>query len=86
MVWKILYKNFPQFIVIHTVKGVSIVSEAEVDVFLEFPFFFYDPTDVGNLMSGSSTSLEPSLQIWKFSVSVLLNSSLKDFERYLASM
>ena len=62
------------------------MGEAEVDVFLEFPFFFYDPTDVGNLMSGSSTSLEPSLQIWKFSVSVLLNSSLKDFEHYLASM
>ena len=87
MVWySHLLKNFPQFVVIHTVKGFSVVSEAEVDVFLEFPFFFYDPTDVGNLMSGSSTSLEPSLQIWKFSVSVLLNSSLKDFEHYLASM
>ena len=81
-----LFKKFPQLVLIHTVKGFSVVSEAEVDVFLEFPFFFYDPTDVGNLMSGSSTSLEPSLQIWKFSVSVLLNSSLKDFEHYLASM
>ena len=87
MIWySYLFKKFPQLVLIHTVKGFSVVSEAEVDVFLEFPFFFYDPTDVGNLMSGSSTSLEPSLQIWKFSVSVLLNSSLKDFERYLASM
>jgi len=81
-----LFKNFPQLVVIHTVKGFSVVNEAEVDVFLEFPFFFCDPTDVGNLMSGSSTSSEPSLQIWKFSVSVLLKSSLKGFERYLASM
>ena len=81
-----LFQNFPQFIVIHTVKGFGIVSKAEVDIFLELSFFIYDPTDVGNLMSGSSTSLEPSLQIWKFSVSVLLNSSLKDFEHYLASM
>ena len=87
MVWySHLFKNFPQLVVIHTVKGFSVVNEAEVDVFLEFPFFFCDPTDVGNLMSGSSTSSEPSLQIWKFSVSVLLKSSLKGFERYLASM
>ena len=81
-----LLKNSPQLVVIHTVKGFSVVNEAEVNVFLEFLFFFCDPTDVGNLMSGSSASSEPSLQIWKFSVSVLLKSSLKDFEHYLASM
>ena len=80
-----LFKNFPQFIVIHTVKDFSIVSEA-VDVFLEFPCFFYDPTDVGNLISGSSAFSKSSLYTWKFSVHVLLKPSLKDFEHYLASM
>ena len=66
---------------IHTVKGFSIVLEAEVDVFLEFPCFLYDPTNVGNLISGSSAFSKPSLYIWKFSVHVLLEASLKDFER-----
>ena len=64
---------------IHTVKGFSIVNEAEVDVFLEFPCFFCDPTGVGNLISGSSASLKPNLYIWKFSVHIQLKTSLKDF-------
>ena len=81
-----LFKNFPQFAVIHTVKDVSIVSEAEVDVSLEFFCFFSDPTDVGNLISGSSAFSKTSLNICKFSVHVLLKSSLKDFEQDLASM
>ena len=77
-------KNFPQFAVIYTVKGFSLVSEAELDVFLEFPCFFYDPTDVGNLISGSSAFSKSSLNIWKFSVHILLKPSLKDFEHYFA--
>ena len=81
-----LFKNLPQFVVIHTVKGFSTVSEAEVYVFLEFPCFFYDLTDVGNLISGSSAFPKSSLYIWKFLVHVLLKPSLKDFEYYLASM
>ena len=81
-----LFKNFPQFIVIHTVKGFSIVIEAEVDVFLEFPCFLYDPTNVGNLISGSFTFSKTSLYIWKFSVHVLLKPSLEDFEHILTSM
>ena len=64
-----LLKNFPQFIVIHTVEGFSVVNEAEVDVFLEFSCFFYDPTDIGNLMSGSSAFSKSSLNIFKFSLS-----------------
>ena len=72
MVWySHLFKNFPQFVVIHTVKGFGIVNKAEVDVVLEFPFFFYDPMDVGNLISGSSAFSKSSLNIWKFSVHVL---------------
>ena len=78
MVWYFhLFKNFPQFVVIHTVKGVSIVNEAEVDVFLEFSCFFDDPTDVGNLISGSSAFSKATLNIWKFSVQVLLKPSLR---------
>ena len=72
-----LFKNFPQFAVIHTVKGFSVVNEAEVDVFLEFSCFFCDPKDVGNLISGPSTFSKSSLNIWKFSVYVLLKPSLK---------
>ena len=87
MVWySHLFKNRPQFFVIHTVKGFSIVSEAEVDVFLELSSFFDDPVDVGNLISGSSAFSKSSLNIWKFSVHVLLKPSLKDFEYYLANM
>ena len=73
-----LFKNVPQFVVIHIVKGFHEVSEAEVDVFLEFPCFLYDPVNIGNLISGSFASLKPSLYIWKFSVHVLLKLSLKD--------
>ena len=73
-----LLKNFPQFVVIPTVKGFSIVNEAEIDVFLEFFCFFYDLMDVGNLISGSSVFYKPSLNIWKFSVHILLKPSLKD--------
>ena len=81
-----LFKNFPQFVVIHTVKGFSLVKEAEIDVFLEFPCFFYDPMNVGNLISGSFAFSKSSLYIWKFLVHVLLKPSLKDFEHYLSSM
>ena len=87
VVWySLLFKNFPQFVVIHAVKGFSIVNEAEVDVFLELPCFLHDPENVGNLISGSSTSSKPSLYIWKFSVHVVLKPSLKDFEHYFDSM
>ena len=67
-----LFKNFPQFVVIHTVKDFGIVNKAEIDVFLEFSCFFYDPTDVGNFVSGSSAFSKSSLNIWKFSVHILL--------------
>ena len=70
----------------HTVKGFSIVSETEIDVFLKLPCFLYDPMDVGNLTSGSSTFSKSSLYIWKFSVHVLLKSSLKGFEHYCVIM
>ena len=87
MVWySHFFKNFPQFVVIHTVKGFSVVNEAEVDVFLEFFCFFYDSTNVGNLISGSSDFSESSVYIWKFLVHVILKPSLKDFEHYLVSM
>ena len=79
-------KNFPQFVVIHTVKGFCKVNQAEVDVFLELTCFFYDPLDVCNLISGSSAFSKPSLYIWKFSGYVLLRLSWKDFELYLASI
>ena len=79
-----LLKNFPQFVVIHTVKGFSVVSE--VDVFLDFPCFFYSPVYVGNLISDSSAFSKSSLYIWKFLVHILLKPTLKDFEYYLASM
>ena len=75
-----------QFALIHTVKGFSVVNEAEIDVFLEFSCFFYDPADVGNLISGSSAFSKSSLYIWRFLVHVLLKISTKDFEHYLASM
>ena len=81
-----LLKNFPQFVVIHTVKGFGVVHEAEVDVFLELSCFFYDPTDVGNLISGSSAFSKSSLNIWKFSVHVLLKPGLENFDYYFASM
>ena len=79
-------KNFPQFVVIHIVKDFSIVSESEVDVFLEFPCFLYDATDVTNLISGSSAFSKLSLYICKFSVHIMLKPSLKDFKHNLTSM
>ena len=87
MVWySHLLKNFPQFIVIHTVKGFGIVSKAELDVFLELSCFFDDPVDVGNLISGSSAFSKTSLNIWKFTVHVLLKPGLENFEHYFTSM
>ena len=71
---------------IHTVKGFGIVDKAEVDVFLEFSCFFYDPTDVGNLISGSFAFSKSSLNIWKFSAHILLKPGLENFEHYFASM
>ena len=80
------FKNFPQFVLIHTVKGTSIVNEAEVNVFLEFSCFFYDAKDIGNLISGSSVFSKSCLYIGKFFIHILLKPSLKDFEHYLANM
>ena len=71
---------------VHIVKGFNVVSETEVDVFLEFPCFLYDLVDVGNMISGSSAFSKPSLNIWKFSVHVMLKPSLEDFEHNLTSM
>ena len=87
MVWySHLLKNFPQFVVIHTVNGFGIVDKAQVDVFLELSYFFYDQTDVGSLISGSSAFSKSSLNIWKFSVHILLKPVLENFEHYIASM
>ena len=87
MVWySHLLKNFPQFVVIHTVRGFDIVNKAEIDVFLELSCFFHDPADVGNLISGSSAFSKYSLNIWTFSVHVLWKPNSKDFEYYLASI
>ena len=87
MVWySHLVKSFPQCIVIHTVKGFGIVNKAEVDVFLEFSCFIDDPTNVGNLISGSSAFSKSSLNIWKFMVHVLLKPGLEKFENYFASV
>ena len=77
-----LFKNFPQFIAIHTVKGFGIVNEAEIDVFLELFCFFDDPMDVGNLISGSSALSKTCLNIWKFTVHRLLKPGLENFEHY----
>ena len=83
MVWySHLFQNFPQSVVIHTVKGFSIVNEAEIDVFLEFYCFFYDPEDVGNLISVSSAFSKTSVNIWKFMVHILLKPGLENFEHY----
>ena len=81
-----LFKNFLQFFVIHIVKGFSVVNEAEVVILLDLSSFLYDPADVDNLISGSSAFSKYSLYIWKFSVHVLLKSSLKDFEHNSTSM
>ena len=79
-----LLKNSPQFVVIHTVKDFGIVNETEVDVFLEFSRFFDDPADVGNLISGSSAFSKSNLNVWKFTVRVLLKPHLENFEHYFA--
>ena len=87
MVWYYhLFQNFPEFVVIHTVKGFGIVNKAEIDVFLEFACCFNDPMDVGNLISGSSAFSKSSLNIWKFTAHVLLKPGLENFEHYFASM
>ena len=87
MVWySHLLKNFPQFIVIHTVKDFGIVNKAEIDVFLELSCFFNDPVDVGNLISGSSAFSKTSLNIREFMVYVLLKPGLENFEHYFTSM
>ena len=87
MVWySHLFQNFPQLIVIHTVRGFGIVNEAEIDVFLELSSFLDDPVDVGNLISGSSAFSKTSLNIWKFAVHVLLKPGLGNFEHYFTSM
>ena len=81
-----LLKNFPQFIVIHTVEGFGIVNKEEIDVFLELSCFFDDPADVGNLISVSSAFSKTSLNIWKFSVHVSLKPGLENFEHYFTSV
>ena len=81
-----LLKNFPQFLVIYTVKGFGIVNKAEIDVFLELSCFFDDSADVGNLISGSSAFSKTSLNVWKFTVHVLLIPGLENFEHYFASV
>ena len=87
MVWySHLFQNFPQFIMMHTVKGFGIVNKADADVFLELSCFFDDPEDVGNLISGSSVFSKTRLNIWKFTVHVLLKLGLENFEHYFTSM
>ena len=87
MVWySHLFQNFPQFIVIHTVKGFGIVNKAEIDILLELSCLFHDPADVVNLISGSSAFSKTSLNIWKLTVHVLLKPGLENFEHYFTSM
>ena len=81
-----LFQNFPLFIVIHRVKGFGIVNKAKADIFLELACFFDDPADVGNLISGSSAFSKPNLNIWKFTVHVLLKPGLENFEHYFISV
>ena len=83
MVWSShLFQNFPQFVVIHTIKGFGIVNKTEVDFFLELYCFFDDPVDVGNLISGSSTFSKTSLNIWEFTVHIMLKLGLENFEHF----
>ena len=87
MVWySHLFHNFPQFNVIHTVRGFGIVNKAEIDVFLELSCFLHNPADVGNLISGSSAFSKTRLNIWKFTVHVLLQPDLENFEHYFTSV
>ena len=87
LVWhSYLFKNFPQFVVIHTVKGIGIVNKAEVDIFLKLFCFFDDPVVVGNLISGSSAFSKSSLNIWKLTIHILLKPGLENFEHYFTSV
>ena len=87
VVWySCLFKDFPQFIVIHAVKGFGLVNKEEVDVFLELSHFINDPVDVGNLISGSSAFSKSILNIWKFTVHILLKPGLENFEHYFTSV
>ena len=87
MVWDShLLKNFPEFVVIHTVKGFSVVNKAEIDVLLELSCIFHDPADVGNLISGSSAFSKTSLNIRKFMVHVLLKPGLENFKHYFTNV
>ena len=87
MVWySHLFQNFSQFVVIHTVKGCGVVNKAKVDVFLELSVFFDDPVDDGNLISGSSAFSKSSLNIWKFTVHILLKPGLGGFEHHFTSV
>ena len=87
MVWySHLFKNFSQFVVIHTVKGFGLINKAKIDVFLGLSCFFDDPMDVGDLISGSSAFSKSSLNNWKFMVRVLLKPGLENFEHYFTSM
>ena len=81
-----LFKSIPQFLMFHTVRGFSLVSETEEDVFLEFPCFLYDPANVGNLISGSTSFSKPSLDIWKFLICIILKPGMQDFKHDLTSM
>ena len=86
MVWySHFFQNFPQFIVIHKVEGFGIVNKAEIDVSLEISCFFNDPADIGNLVSGSSAFSKTSLNIWKFTVHILLKPGSENFEHYFTS-
>ena len=87
MVWySHLSKSFPQFVMIHTVKGFSVVDEKEIDVLLKFPYFLYNPVNVGSLISSSSSFSKPGLDIWKFLVHIMLKPSMQDFKHVLTSM
>ena len=87
MVWySHLFKNLPQFVVIHIVKGFGVVNKTKIDVLKELSCFFYDPTDVGNLISGSSAFSKSSLNIWNFTVHMLLKPGLENFEHCFASI
>ena len=87
MIWySHLFQNFPQFVVIHIVKGLGIVTKSEIDVFLELSCFFDDPVDVGNLISSAAAFSISSLSIWEFTVHTQLKPGLENFEHYFASL